>query len=59
MDPNANLLAQERILSNPKRGNDEYRILRELRYALDIWLNRGGVDPVWSDCPLAARYFGR
>lgn len=59
MDPNANLREQEDILTTPHKDRYDYARLRELRSALEDWLNYGGFEPVWSDYPLAARYFGR
>lgn len=60
MDPNANLREQEQILTVPvlQRTPAQVARLGELRRALTGWLRRGGFEPAWSMCPLAARYFG-
>jgi hypothetical protein len=61
MDPNANLLEQERILV-ARRDNgdmrDRYR-LRDLRVALCEWLNSEGFAPDWERCPLATAWLRR
>lgn len=63
MDPNANLSEQEDIIERgignlDVRRGDRAR-LRELRFALEQWLIRGGFEPDWSQCPRAATYYGR
>jgi len=61
MDPNANLMEQERILRQPvlSRTPRSVERLRELRGALRGWIRSGGFEPRWAICPLASRYFGR
>lgn len=61
MDPNANLLEQERIITSKPayaRGHHEWSRLRELRTALIEWLHRGGFEPDWTQAPNASRYLG-
>ena len=61
MDPNANLAAQERILTEYANTcgpvPDATRRLRELREALVDWLDRGGFQPDWRAYPQAAKYW--
>jgi hypothetical protein len=62
MDPNANLMEQEIILTVYASGSiivarSKYR-LTELREALARWLDRGGFPPDWTRCPKAAKYYG-
>jgi hypothetical protein len=58
MDPNANLQEQEYLLTH-RRDRDDILWLRELRAALAGWLKSGGFEPTWTDCPAAAKYYGR
>jgi hypothetical protein len=63
MDPNANLLEQEAILTTRQRPDgtlhnyDRYE-LHDLRRALHDWLCTGGFAPDWSKAPHAAKYYG-
>ena len=57
MDPNANLAEQERILNEDSATRDRSR-LKDLRFALRSWLDRGGFRPSnWSECPKASAYY--
>lgn len=56
MDPNANLLEQERLLTAGHRRDPR---LWELRDALRQWLDRGGFAPDWSKAPHARLYWRR
>lgn len=63
MDPNANILEQEtllteRFLTDHLTSDDSDR-LHELRIALVEWLGKGGFEPDWSKAPLASQYYGR
>lgn len=60
MDPNQNLMAQEKILARgkPFSNYDTWR-LRALRIALDKWLNDNRPEPDWQRCPLASVRFGK
>ena len=56
MDPNANLDAQERILTDPAGLDDHDRArLEEVRAAREGWIVRGGFSPDWKRAPLAAK----
>ena len=68
MDPNANLIEQERILDaladfvvpmNASTENGHRRRLRELRRALKGWIGSGGFAPEWVKAPRASVYFGQ
>jgi hypothetical protein len=62
MDPNANLLQQEAILTERLREDqtlhnyDRYELF-DLRVALADWLSGGGFEPDWSQAPKARVYF--
>lgn len=64
MDPNANLQAQERILTDRMRADgtlhsyDRYE-LHDLRMALRDWMRKGGFEPAWDKAPHARMYYGR
>ena len=62
MDPNQNLRDQERILHKRKTEThlpSNYGAVRltVLRQALAGWLARGGFEPDWTTCPMAAKAF--
>lgn len=60
MDPNANLLEQEYILTHWKKGDGRRPVARrlyELRRALTDWRAAGGFDPDWSKAPHARTYY--
>jgi hypothetical protein len=67
MDPNANLLEQERIIRDRKNPDPAERVynkyrsarLRELREALTGWIRGGGFEPEWNQAPNARKYYGR
>jgi hypothetical protein len=62
MNPDVNLQEQDWILTLTRaktRSNRAVRRLRELRDALNGWLQSGGVEPEWSKAPRAAKYFSR
>jgi hypothetical protein len=71
MDPNANLMEQERLIIERREANRTqdsgerpYNTrrrsrLRDLRYALAEWLYRKGFEPDWSKAPNARKYYGR
>jgi hypothetical protein len=55
MDPNANLQAQERLLTEEDCRQMTVRArVRELRAALSGWLSAGGFAPDWIQAPTAA-----
>jgi hypothetical protein len=59
MDPNANILEQERLLEAP-RGQRDLPRLQELRQAFRDWCLAGGFRPsaeTWAACPRACRYY--
>ncbi len=55
MDPNANIVEQERILA--AKGRRDGARLRELRLALWGWFHAGGFLPDWTAAPQAARHY--
>ena len=61
MDPNVNLQEQETILqmyANTCGPVPEANTrLRELRQALEHWIDHGGFAPEWDACPLATKYW--
>jgi hypothetical protein len=62
MDPNGNLTEQAFILTQQSPATDgistqHKRRLRELREALQDWLNHGGFEPSWVSHPTATREF--
>ena len=60
MDPDANLDEQERLmLYGNARTKAETERLKDLRAALGQWLARGGYEPKWSKCPVAAYWMRR
>lgn len=61
MDPQANLIEQERIIAQwghePLAGTPDGVRLSELRDALNEWLLDGGFQPDWEHAPLAAPHY--
>lgn len=55
MDPNANLKEQQELLT--ATSNDDKRRRRELREALQGWLDHKGFAPTWTDYPEATKAF--
>ena len=69
MDPNANLLEQERLIVSittdktrrdyKRHARHANRRLSELRQALYDWVRDGGFEPDWSKAPNASIYYGK
>ena len=55
MDPNANLAEQARLVDATEREDIMRR--KELREALQNWLDHGGFVPTWKAYPAASKAF--
>lgn len=70
MDPNANLLEQEQLITRIASvdhssseavvgSNADVQRLAYLRISLKQWLQQDGFEPDWAKGPRARRFYGR